>query len=243
MSFQNGFIFYVAPWNTSKIDPTTGFVNLFRVSNYSKTESRKEFIRNFDSINYNSIDKVFEFKFDYRKFDYDSTDYKNEWTITSFGKRILTFRNTEKNSSWDYKEIDLTGELFKLFENNKIIYNDGFDIKEQILNIDSKEFYDKLFNILKMILQMRNSKPKQSENDIVVDYMASPIKNKSGKYYNSNEVKENDKLPVDADSNGAYNIARKGLMIVERIKNGQNDKLTVISNKEWLEYAQTHLPI
>lgn len=243
MSFQNGFIFYVAPWNTSKIDPTTGFVNLFRLSNYSTINSKKEFISKFDSIVYNGGEKVFEFKFDYRNFDYGSTDYKNKWTITSFGKRILTFRNIDKNSSWDYKEIDLTKELSILFDDNKIIYGDNCaDIKEQMLDIDYKEFYDKLFSILKLILQMRNSKPKQSENDVVVDYMASPVKNKSGKYYNSNEIKEKDKLPVDADSNGAYNIARKGLMIVERIKRGQNDKITVIHNKEWLEYAQTHLP-
>src|SRR5690606_32793952 len=29
MGKQSGFLFYVPAWNTSKIDPTTGFVNLF----------------------------------------------------------------------------------------------------------------------------------------------------------------------------------------------------------------------
>lgn len=46
--------------------------------------------------------------------------------------------------------------------------------------------------------------------------------------------------PCDADANGAYNIARKGLMLVERIKNATDIKKPnlVITNKEWLEFAQ-----
>ncbi len=242
MFFQNGFIFYVAPWNTSKIDPTTGFVNLFRLSNYTTIESRKAFINKFDSIKYNKASKIFEFSFSYKNFDYGTTDFNNTWSITSYGKRILTFRNKDKNNNFDYKEIYLTEELINLFDKYKVDYEDA-DIKELILNVNEKDFYDKLFSIFKLILQMRNSKPKLNDNDSVVDCMSSPVKNKRREYYNSNDVKEGEKLPIDADANGAYNIARKGLMIVERIKNGQNDKLTVISNKEWLEYAQTHLPI
>ena len=241
MAFQNGFIFYVAPWNTSKIDPTTGFVNLFRLSNYTTSESRKAFISKFDSIKYNKTNKTFEFIFNYKNFDYGATDFNNTWSIASHGKRILTL-NKDKISNYDYKEIDLTEELINLFVKYRVPYED-IDIKESILKVDENDFYDKLFGILKLILQIRNSKPKLSKDDKVVDYMSSPVKNKSGQYYNSNEVKKGEKLPIDADANGAYNIARKGLMIVERIKNGQNDKLTVISNKEWLEYAQTHLPI
>lgn len=238
MSFQNGIIFYVAPWNTSKIDPTTGFVNLFRLNNYKTVLSRKTFIRNFDSIAYNKKEDVFEFTFDYKKFEYGATDYICKWTITSFGKRILSYRNKEKNSMWDNVEKYPTEELKELFKNYKIDYISG-NLQKEILNIDNKTFYDGLFNALKLILQMRNS-ISNSE----VDYLISPVKNKSGKHYNSDEARKNgDNLPVDADSNGAYNIARKGLMIIERIKKGETKKLTVISNKDWLEYAQTHLPI
>lgn len=238
MSFQNGFIFYIAPWNTSKIDPTTGFVNLFRLSNYKTMQSKKEFISKFDSIIYNEKEDIFEFSFDYKKFDYGTTDYTYNWTITSFGKRILTFRNKEKNSSWDYIEKYPTEELKKLFISSGINY-DSVNLKEEILKIDNAEFYNSLFNTLKLILQMRNSITNSE-----VDYLISPVKNKSGKQYNSDDAKIYcEKLPYDADSNGAFNIARKGLMIVDRIKEGLTDKLTVISNKDWLGYAQTHLPI
>lgn len=47
-------------------------------------------------------------------------------------------------------------------------------------------------------------------------------------------------MPKDADANGAYNIARKGIMLVQQIK--QSDDLRTmkfdISNKSWLRFVQ-----
>ena len=43
-------------------------------------------------------------------------------------------------------------------------------------------------------------------------------------------------MPKDADANGAFNIARKGLMLCERLKNGE--KIGVIKGAEWLQYVQ-----
>ena len=239
MVFQNGFIYYIGPWNTSKIDPTTGFVNLFRLANYQSMKARKTFISKFDSIMYNQEEDVFEFSFDYKNFDYGSIDYIGKWTISSFGKRILTYRNKDKNSNWDNKDIEPTEELKKLFKENSIDYINSVDLKSEILQINKDDFFKNLFNIIKLILQMRNSKTNTD-----IDYLISPVKNKSGKHYNSDETKKKgDNLPFDADSNGAFNIARKGLMIIDRIKRGETNKLTIINNEEWLEYAQTHLPI
>lgn len=239
ISFQNGFILYIAPWNTSKIDPTTGFVNLFRLNNYNTLKSKKDFISKFDGIKYNKISNLFEFTFNYDNFENGSQDYTKSWTLTSFGSRILTFRNKDKNMQFDSKEVNLTDELKTLFDGYDIKYIDC-DLQSEILRMDSKEFFDKLFYYIKLILQMRNSKTGTD-----IDYLTSPVKNKNGNYYNSTTARENrENLPHDADSNGAYNIARKGLMIVERLKKGHDAKgLTVISNKDWLEYAQTHLPI
>lgn len=64
--------------------------------------------------------------------------------------------------------------------------------------------------------------------------------NTSGKFYDSRTCGKN--LPENADANGAYNIARKGLWIVEQIKNTRDDDMAkiklAISNKDWLRYAQ-----
>ena len=49
-----------------------------------------------------------------------------------------------------------------------------------------------------------------------------------------------DTLPKNADANGAYNIARKGLMLISQIKETKdlaNFKYD-ISNKAWLNFAQ-----
>ena len=66
-----------------------------------------------------------------------------------------------------------------------------------------------------------------------------------GNFYDSRNfigVKNAD-LPVDADANGAYNIARKGLWAISQIKNAETDQelkkaRISITNKEWLEFAQ-----
>ena len=50
------------------------------------------------------------------------------------------------------------------------------------------------------------------------------------------------KLPENADANGAYNIARKGLLLVERIKGCPDEKLDKVdlkvTNLDWMKFAQ-----
>lgn len=42
---QDGIIFYIPAWLTSKIDPTTGFVNLLKPK-YNSVSASKEFLVN-----------------------------------------------------------------------------------------------------------------------------------------------------------------------------------------------------
>ena len=71
--------------------------------------------------------------------------------------------------------------------------------------------------------------------------MLSPVKNEDGKFFNSDEVKD-DTLPENADANGAYNIARKGLLLVERIKDCPDEELDKVdlkvTNLDWMKFAQ-----
>ena len=47
---------------------------------------------------------------------------------------------------------------------------------------------------------------------------------------------------INADCVGSYNIARKGLMAVEKITASNEDFVKITSNKdEWITYAQKHL--
>lgn len=230
MSKQNGIIFYVAPWLTSKIDPTTGFVNLLHPK-YENQDKARNFISSIDSISYDENENLFVFDINYEKFDRTDASYKKEWKIYSYGKRIKNFRNLENNSQWDSKEINLTEEYKELFSKYDIDIKK--DIKNQILDINKKELYEKFINIFSLTLQMRNSVIRSD-----IDYMISPVKNTNGEFYVSD--KSLNELPKDADANGAYHIALKLLMIVNRIKESEDVSRTkiAISNAEWLEYAQ-----
>ena len=228
---QSGFLFYVPAWNTSKIDPTTGFVNLFD-TRYENIEKAKAFFDKFNRIEYNKTKDYFEFEFDYNKFTTKAEGTKTTWTLCTNSTRIETFRNKEKNSQWDSKEIVLSQAFKDLF--NKYDINYTTNLKVSITSQVKKEFFEELLHLLKLTLQMRNSKTGTE-----IDYLISPVANKKGEFYDSRIV--NDTLPKDADANGAFNIARKGLWVIDQIKQTEDLKKLklAISNKEWLSYVQS----
>ena len=230
MGIQNGILFYIPPYLTSKIDPVTGFVNLL-YPRYQSLESSYKFISNFDSIRYNENENYFEFEFDYSKFPKCTSDYRKKWTVCTYGDRIQVFRNSETGKT-ESRKIWLTEKFIDLFNKYSIEYRSN-DLKELILKVNTKEFFEKFMRLLSLTLQMRNSCDEQ-------DYLISPVKDKNGNFFDSRNYSVNSCLPPDADANGAYNIARKGLWAVEQIKKADDiSKVKLsISNAEWLEYAQ-----
>lgn len=227
---QNGFLFYIPAWNTSKIDPVTGFVNLLD-TRYQNTEKAKAFFSKFDAIRYNADKDWFEFNLDYDKFGTKAEGTRTTWILCTQGNRICTFRNAEKNSQWDNQEVDLTREMKSLFEHYHI--NICGNLKEEICSQTDKAFFTGLLHILKLTLQMRNS-----ITGTETDYLVSPVADENGVFYDSRSC--GDTLPKNADANGAYNIARKGLMLIGQIKETKdlaNFKYD-ISNKAWLNFAQ-----
>ena len=236
---QNGFIFYVPAWLTSKIDPVTGFVNLLNPK-YTSVKEAQEFFGKFEKIGFNSDENVFEFTFDYSNFPKGLTDYQKKWTICSYGERIKTFRNSNKNNEWDNETVVLTDKYKELFDKFNIPCDE--DMKDKIVSMESKDFFEDMIGLFKLTLQMRNS----ITGNIEEDYIISPVRGNNGKFYNSNEYKQKEKaeLPKDADANGAYNIARKALYMIDIIKQSSEEeyaktKLT-ITNKDWLKYTQSN---
>ena len=226
---QSGCLFYVPAWNTSKIDPVTGFVNMLDVR-YESVESSRRFFSRFDVIRYNEEKNWFEFTFDYNNFHAKLDGTKTQWTLCTYGSRIKTFRNPAKLNQWDNEEVVLTDEFKKVFVNAGI--NIHGNLKEAICSLAKREHLEPLMHLMKLLLQLRNSKTNSE-----VDYMLSPVA-ENGVFYDSRSCNGN--LPIDADANGAYNIARKGLWVLRQIQDSKpGDKLNLaLSNKEWLRFVQ-----
>lgn len=233
---QNGFLFYVPAWNTSKIDPVTGFVDLLKPK-YENIEKSKALIKNIDRIYYDSARDLFVFDIDYDKYHNKHSSAVSKWKICTNGKRIWTHKNDIGIFVSD--EVCLADEFKKLFNEYSVDIN-ADNIAESIADIEEKDFHCRFIRLFRLTLQMRNSKTGTD-----IDYLISPVADADGKFYYSDDYEgANAALPCDADANGAYNIARKGLMIINRIKEASNDSLPLkgkdfsIRNDEWLAFAQ-----
>lgn len=229
---QNGFIFYVPAWNTSKIDPTTGFVNLFYI-HYENMEKARAFFGKFQSISYNHDKGYFEFAFDYNDFTTKAEGCRTNWTVCTHGDRIRAFRNPEKNHQWDYKTIHITEEFMALFRKYGIEFSGNKDLREIITGQKDAAFYKSLLDLFRLTLQMRNTNQDW-------DYLISPVLNENGEFYDSR--KADNHLPQDADANGAFHIAKKGLMWLKQIQQFEGDNWKKLdldkTNKGWLRFAQ-----
>lgn len=226
---QCGFLFYIPAWDTSNIDPVTGFVNFFRWE-YENVTASRELFKKFKDIRYNSDKGYYEFTFDYNDFTTKAAETRSQWTACTHGTRIKRYRD-ESGTHWEQVVVHLTEEFNQLFMDYKIDVKKN--LKEAILERDEKAFFERLTYLMRLLFQMRNS---ISGTDI--DYIVSPVADENGHFYESENC--GDELPRDADANGAYNIARKGLMLMQQIAqtpNGEMPKLT-ITNKEWLQFAQ-----
>ncbi len=227
---QTGWIFYVPAAYTSKIDPTTGFVNLFRLKNLTNFEKKKDFFLRFDSIRYDHAEDVFKFTFDYSNFDCAVAQKKGSvWEISSNGTRIVY--NKKSRSP---ERINPTEILKQYFEEVGISFREGLNLLPQIEKLEMNRNIDSLYRSFTAILQMRNSDPKTGE-----DYILSPVKNRDGYYFDSRNVPADAILPSDADANGAYNIARKGLLYIHQLREKGEKASLKISHDDWLRYAKS----
>lgn len=231
---QCGFIFYIPAWCTSNIDPATGFVPLIRCK-YKNIPIRqaKEFFEAFDDICFDSETNCFRFDFDYdnKTFRTSSKGGKRKWSAYTYGNRVFNKRDESQNGHFVSTEICLTDEFKALFEQF------GIDIRENlkaaICAQKSKEFFERLMWLTRMMFQLRNSKTGTTD-----DFILSPIKSADGTFFDSR--KSDGSMPANADANGAYNIARKGLMITQQLANADNAKdfKPEVNNETWLNFAQ-----
>jgi len=217
---QSGILFYVPAGYTSKIDPKTGFVNIFDLRGITNAKAKKELFSKFSRIYYSEKDDAFAFEFDYSNFKtHKQPIAKTKWTIYSYGKRLIW---NPKSRKTDPPESP-TQKLKEALGCAEINWRTSENLVNAICNVSEEgkfrtDFWDKIFRAFKCTLQMRNSIAGQTGSD--ADYLISPVKGADGAFFDSRaEAKKGshqERLPTDADNNGAYHIALKGLMGIHR---------------------------
>lgn len=243
---QSGMIFYVPANHTSKIDPITGFFN-FLYPDVTSLEKGKEFFAQFDKIVYNSKKDYFEFHCRYGNFVSEPSGDKKKDDLAIYNKvknkvwvicsnQEERFRSFKNNSGHiEYKQINVNEELKKIFQEEKIDYAHGKDLKESITSSDKSSFLKSMADQLKILLALRYNNGLKGTDER--DFILSPVANNEGKFFHSEKTSKAN--PNNADANGAYNIALKGLLLIEKIKAQKgNKKMDLkISNLDWFEYA------
>ena len=235
---QCGWIFYVPAAYTSKIDPKTGFANLFITKGLTNVEKKKAFFEKFDAVRYDEKEECFVFSIDYSKLC-DNADYHKKWDIYTRGERLVYSKKENRTFS-----VKPTEKLKEIFDDKGINWKNEENFLDSILNVEAEKanapFFDELMRSFNTSLQMRNSIPNSSNAED--DYLISPIKAEDGTFFDSREqfsLGKDAKLPIDADANGAYHIALKGLYLLKNNFN-QNDKgyIENISNADWFKFVQ-----
>ena len=231
LSKQCGFIFYVPAWCTSKIDPATGFVDVFgsKYLRYESAAKTKAFFAKFGSVRYLAAEDLFEFAFDYKKFTDKCEGSKTAWRVCSFGDRLENIKDA--SGYWTARKVVPSAELKALFERA------GIDLDGELLprilerSEAQTDFWRELLRLFRLTMQMRNSRSNSTAPED--DYIISPVRDGNGKFFDSRNAGPDQ--PGDADANGACNIARKGIWLVERIRQGLDTKMT---QKDWLQFVQ-----
>jgi hypothetical protein len=257
MGKQTGIIFYTQASYTSKIDPLTGWrPNLYL--KYVNAEKAKELIGKFSSIVFNENKNRFEFTYDLENFSSNIKEKpeKTEWTVCSCVERIRWNKKLNENKGgYDYYENLTDGGLLnknaseenisnfkELFRKIGIDYR--VDILSQIKQLESKnneKFFRNFIFLFNLMCQIRNTdQDKEGDEN---DFILSPVE----PFFDSRRAKQfGENLPQNGDENGAYNIARKGIIILNKITkykqtNGDDQKMSwgdlYVSNQDWDNFA------
>lgn len=219
---QTGIIFYTQAGYTSRTCPQCGWRKRIQSLQYKNLETTKKIFNPITGIQI-SFNKS-EFVFQYLVM-YDRKITKNwDKEVYSNVSRIRWSIRDKKYKPYVTGEI--TKQLKDLFENNKIDFKQN--INERIQNINERNFWEELMFLLNLILEIRNT-----DSELDRDYIECP----HCRFHSDEGFQGKD---WNGDANGAYNIARKGLMIMSKIRKAERPEDIKwgdikINIKEWDE--------
>ncbi len=247
---QSGILFYVTASYTSKVDPITGYIQKL-YPDQKDLEKIKDFFQKFDSIRYDQKEKYFTFTYDLEKFQGQTGSHREEnlpeqtkWTICSCVTRSEGVSDTtNKNIPASQKAVgkkyrkreifDLNEKLKKVFGTAEIDYEGCANLMNEICSSEDQRFLKKFTYYFKMMLNLRVVDDFKDKGTSENDFIHSPV----FPFYDSRCVKENAPLPMNGDANGAYNIARKGIIVLEKMAKDPKGTASV-PKKDWENFSQ-----
>lgn len=242
---QFGVMLYTRANYTSITDPATGWRKTIYVKNGKEEDIKNQILEKFDDFGFDGKDYYFE---------YTEAHVGRTWRLYSGknGEPLPRFQNRKQllqdKNIWMPESINVVEILDKLFvdfdksKSFKLQIEQGVELKK--IEGKSETVWQSLRYALDLIQQIRNSGEKNSIDD---NFLYSPVRNINGEHFDTRNHEGNGDLSkiVDADANGAYNIARKGLIMDAHIKHwiesgspakkGEKspDLDLFISDKEW----------
>ena len=233
---QSGVLFYIPAANTSKIDPATGFIP--RGFQTMTKDTARKFLSNFQ-IRYNRNHDYFEFTFSYADIGIPSLG-DNKWTVCTHDEARHIYSGKEKK----YTSIDITRELKDALKKNNIKdedYAGSQNIINELGQADKAELYNTVLYLLRVVTRLRYGNGCPGDRN--EDYILSPVANNAGQFFDSRAGDAT--MPLDADANGAYHIALKGLWILNAIRETNEDDLGKpklnLNTEKWQAFARQRL--
>jgi hypothetical protein len=225
-SKQWGILYYVRPNYTSVTDPVTGWRKHKYISNNASADKIKKFFAD------EQIQIDFNTQKDYFTFSYS---YNGKVQKLCTHQDLERFRYFPKEKK--VKQINLHQEFDKLLGNFKQEQNISLVLQE------SNNFsWKKLAFLWNLLNQIRNTDKSKEGNEN--DFLQSPVWcEEIQDFFDSRKITGYKKvynriLPENGDANGAYNTARKGLILLNRLLNDQNCKELLVKDNDWDNFVQ-----
>lgn len=244
---QFGVMLYTRANYTSVTDPATGWRKTIYIKNGKEEDIKKQFMEKFSDFGFDGEDYYFEFT---------EANVGYTWRMYSGknGESLPRFRNKKEklqdNNIWvpePINVVDILDKLFADFDKTKSFKEQIKDGSSELKKIDGRNetAWQSLRYVLDLIQQIRNSGTEKKDDN----FLYSPVRGKNGEHFDTRNHENNGELSaiIDADANGAYNIARKGLIMdahykywVEQgkpeIKKGESALSLYVSDAEWDMY-------
>ncbi|GEM_PF-3589091 len=247
-SKQVGTLVYIPAGFTSKICPRCGWRKRLNIKNsetkekIAGTKKTKGLLEEAMKIFYQKENDVFIFEYKWEQEcnrNGEKEKYNGIDKVFSSVSRTRWENSRKANVEFiDGTERSITGLLKKLFKDNQIVIEK--DINQQLIKRReelSLEFFRSIIFYFNLIVQIRNYDREKQGGD--ADYIQCPAK-KNGKpcMFDSRDTMSSDlKEIVNGDANGAYNIARKGFILLTRIRKNPKNPNLFLNNKDWDEAA------